>query len=407
MDNNSRYVVGLDLGTENVRAVVLSAGNDHEFNVFGCGEGKSIGMRKGVPANLAGPADAIDKVLGTVEQMAGRNINEAYVSINGAQVGSIRTEGMIVVGANDHEISNIDLERVEDAATTGRVSANQKKLAVIPLEYAIDGQAGVKNPLGMLGSRLEMRACVVSALGANVENLEKSLAIANVDMLKAVPAAVAAGRAVLTERQKENGVAVIDFGAATTSLAVFEEGELQYTGVIPVGSNNVTNDLAIMLAITPEVAEEIKVKYISGDFSETESPVIKAGGDEKIFERQVVENVVRARLEDIFGEVRKMLKSARYDQRLPEGIVLTGGGAMMKNIEVFVRQALETSVRIGLPIGITDVLPEVNSPAYAVAVGLAMMMSDDGYGEVSFKHKKEKKSSGKVGKIKIKKLFKF
>lgn len=404
MDNNAKYVVGLDLGTENVRAVVLSAGSEHEFNVFGFGEGKSVGMRKGVPANIAGPAEAIDKVLYAAEQMAGRNINEAYVSINGVQVGSIRTEGMIVVGANDHEISKVDLERVEDAATTGRISANQKILDVVPLEYAIDGQAGIKNPLGMTGSRLEMRASVISTLNTNVDTLEKTVANANVDAIRVVPTAVAAARAVLTDRQRENGVAVIDFGAATTSIAVFEEGELQYTGVIPVGSNNVTNDLAIMLAITPELAEEIKVKYISGDFSDTESPLIKVGNDEKMFERKTVENVVRARLEDIFGEVRKMLKSARYDQRLPEGVVLTGGGAIMKNIEVFVRQSLETSVRIGMPIAITDVLPEVNSPAFATAVGLAMMMADDGYGETSLKHgKKDKKAAGK----KIKKLFRF
>ena len=249
MDENKRFVTGLDLGTENVRAVIATVSKDGETAIVGYNEGKSAGMRKGMPANLAGPAEAIDKMLGDAERMGGLDVRNAYVSINGSTVMSSLTEGMIAVGAADHEIIGEDLDRVEGVAVTGRIPANRDVLDVVPLEYALDGQGGVKDPLGMVGSRLEMRACVVSALTPNCENLRRATMAADVKAERLVPSAVAAAKAVLSDRQRENGVAVIDMGAATTSVAIYEEGDLQYVGVVPAGSNNITNDLAIMLAI--------------------------------------------------------------------------------------------------------------------------------------------------------------
>lgn len=266
MDSDKRFVTGLDVGTENIRAVIASIDKEGKIAIVGFNEGKSAGMRKGIPANLAGPAGAIDRTLGDAERMGGYDVRSAYVSINGSTVMSNHTEGMIAVGTIEHEIDNEDLMRVEDIAVSGRIPANREVLDVIPLEYALDGQSGIKDPLAMSGARLEVRACVVSALTPNAENLKKSTAAADVQALKLVPTAVAAARAVLNERQKENGVAVVDFGAATTSIAIYEEGDLQYVGVIPVGSNNITNDLAIVLAIDPELAEEIKTRYVTVDF---------------------------------------------------------------------------------------------------------------------------------------------
>ncbi len=334
MDESSRFVTGIDLGTENVRAVVLKANKDG-IAVVGYNEGKSNGMRKGIPANLAGPAGAVDKTLEEAERLSGFEIREAVVNINGSQVLSTKTEGMIAVGTVEHEITYEDLDRVEDVAVTGSIPANRDVLDVVPLEYILDNQRGIKDPLGMSGSRLEMRANVISALTPNCENLKKLMQSAEVAVQRLVPSAVAAARAVLTERQKENGVAVIDFGAATTSIAVYEEGDLQYVDVVPAGSNNITNDLAIVLAIDPETAEEIKLRFVTGDFTTEKSPIIKVGreGKERHFERKEVNEVVSARLEDIFGEVRKKLKAAKYDQRLPEGIVLTGGGAHMRALD--------------------------------------------------------------------------
>ena len=220
MDDDKRFVTGLDVGTENVRAVIASVNKSGEIAIVGYNEGKSNGMRKGIPANLAGPASSIDKMLGDAERMGGYDVRNAYVSINGSTVISTHTEGMIAVGTVEHEIDDQDLDRVEDVAVSGRIPANRNVLDVIPLEYALDGQGGIKDPLGMSGARLEMRANVISALTPNCENLKKATATADVRADRLVPSVIAAAKAVLTDRQKENGVAVVDLGATTTGIAI-------------------------------------------------------------------------------------------------------------------------------------------------------------------------------------------
>lgn len=406
MDNDKRFVTGLDVGTENVRAVIATVGSEGQVAIVGYNEGKTSGMRKGMPANLAGPASSIDKMLGEAERMGGYEVRSAYVSINGSQILSTRTEGMIAVGTVEHEITEEDLDRVEDVAVTGRIPANRDVLDVVPLEYALDGQGGIKDPLGMSGARLEIRANVVSALTPNCENLRKAAITADVKPERLVPSVVAAAKAVLTERQKENGVAVIDMGAATTSVAVYEEGDLQYVGVVPAGSNNVTNDLAIVLAIDPDMAEEIKTRFVTGKFDTEKSPVIRIGKEgkaERAFERKEVEEVVKARLEEIFNEIRKKLKIAKYDQRLPEGIILTGGGAKMRDIDLFAKKIMEAAVKIGVPQGLGGVSESIEKPEYATAVGLALFAAEES--RATNTAKKPKKSV-KLGKGNfLKKIF--
>jgi len=407
MDNDNRFVTGLDVGTENVRAVIASIDKEGKIAIVGYNEGKSAGMRKGIPANLTGPAESIDRMLGDAERMGGYDVRSAYVSINGSTVISTQTEGMIAVGAVEHEIDDEDLNRVEDVAVSGRIPANRDVLDVIPLEYALDGQGGIKDPLGMAGARLEMRANVISALTPNCENLKKATMTADVEALRLVPTAVAAAKAVLDERQKENGVAVVDFGATTTSIAIYEEGDLQYVGVVPVGSNNITNDLAIVLAIEPELAEEIKTRFVTGDFGSNKSIAIKVGKHgERTFERKEVEDVVKARLEEIFSEIRKKLKAAKYDQRLPEGIILTGGGAKMRDIELFAKLCLEASVKIGIPQKLDGVANAIAKPEFAVSVGLAILAAEDSQYQAptSKKSKKSKKTKSKSGGF-FKKIF--
>ena len=402
MDNDKRFVTGLDVGTENVRAVIASVNKEGKIAVVGYNEGKSAGMRKGIPANLAGPAGAIDKMLGDAERMGGYDVRNAYVSINGSTVISTNTEGMIAVGTVEHEIDGEDLDRVEDVAVTGRIPANRDVLDVVPLEYALDGQGGIKDPLGMSGARLEIRACVVSALSPNCENLKKATATADVRADRLIPSVVAAAKAVLNERQKENGVAVVDLGAATTSVAVYEEGDLQYVGVVPAGSNNITNDLAIVLAIDPELAEEIKIRFVTGNFDNDKSPAIRVGkNNERTFDRKEVEEVVKARLEEIFGEVRKKLKAAKYDQRLPEGIILVGGGAKMRDIDLFAKKALEAAVKIGVPTGLDGVADAIEKPEFAAAVDLAMYAAEENATESQTTKKSAKKSKPGL----LKKLF--
>lgn len=397
MDEISRYAVGLDVGTSAVRAVVASMNAQGKLNVIGYAEMPNSGMRRGVVANLAGPGQSIDKMLGEVERMSGYEVNSAVVSINGAQIISTQTEGMIAVGAMEHEINENDLARVEDVALQGRVPANQEILDVIPLQFVLDGQNGIKDPLGMTGSRLEMRANVVSTLVPNYENLKKAVEGAGVAPERVVPSVVAAAKAILTERQRENGVAVIDIGAATTGVAIYEENDLQYIGVVPVGSNNITNDLAVMLAIDTEVAEEIKRRFATGDFITEQGGevTIRWRGKDLKFEREQIDEVVQARLDEILGLVQKELRKAHYEQRLPEGIVLTGGGARMKDLDKFVRATLRMSVKIGVPSGLAGVAEAIYKPEYAAAVGLMKIAAESEGAPVK---KATKKSAGKKQK---------
>lgn len=406
MDETSRYAVGLDVGTKNVRAVVLSVSKSGELAVVGYNEGASEGMRKGVVVNLNGPARAIDRMLLDVEHMSGQNVSAAYVSTNGSQLLTTKTDGLIAVGTVEHEIDFHDLERVEDVAVVGRIPANRTVLDVVPLEYSIDGQRGIKDPVGMSGARLEVRTCVYSALTPNVENLKKAMEQTDIYAKRIVPSVVAAAKAVLTERQKENGVAVVDFGATTTSVAVYEEGDLQYVGVVPAGSDNITNDLAIVLAIEPDFADELKNRFVTGDFKSEKTKVIKITRNkiERAFDRDEVDNVVKARLDDIFGEVRKLLKSAHYDQRLPEGIVLVGGGAKMRDVDVYAREVLEAAVKIGVPTGLNGVADKIATPEYAAAIGLAMMDAEEN-AQTSNGKRSAKKKDKKPGDSFLKKIF--
>ncbi|MBQ6130547.1 cell division protein FtsA [Candidatus Saccharibacteria bacterium] len=408
MEESVRYAVGVDVGTENVRAVVLSLTKGGEVSVVGYNEGKNAGMRKGVLANLAGPADAIDKILGEVERMSGYEIHQATVSINGAQILTTKTEGMIAVGTAEHEINEEDLYRVEDVAVTGRVPANREILDVIPFGYSIDGQEEVQDPIGMTGARLELKANVVSALQPNSTNLKKALEGAKLQVERLVPSVVAGARSVLDEKQKENGVAIVDLGAATTSVAVYEEGELQYVGVVPAGSNNITNDLAICLEINTEIAEEIKKRHVTGSFSGEKDVVIKVNREELTFAREQVDEVVRARLEEIFEKVKKELRKAGYEKRLPEGAVLVGGGAKMRDIEVFAKGALEMSVKIGAPKELGGVGNAIEKPEYAAAVGLAFLSAEGEARGVAREGKRKAKQNGGGGFFSgLLKKFKF
>lgn len=392
MEDTLRYAVGLDVGTENVRAVVLSVSREG-MTVVGYGEAKNSGMRKGVVVNLTGPGEAIDRMLLEVERMSNYHIEDAYVSINGPHVMSTRTSGMIAVGVDNHEINEDDLLRVEDAAVTGRIPPNRDVLAVLPLDYTLDGQNGIRDPIGMTGVRLEINANVISALMPNCNNLRKAVGgIPKVNALRLIPSVMGAAAAVLTERQMENGVAVIDMGAATTSVAVYEEGDLQYVGVIPMGANNITNDLAIVLEIDTDMAEDIKLRFVTAEFKEGMKDImIKKGREEICFSREEVNDIVKARLKEIFERVEKELERAGYSRRLPEGAVIVGGGAKMRGVDGFAKKILKTATKIGAPKGLAGVSESVEKTEFSTAVGLALLATQDNGARAARQDKKKRK----------------
>lgn len=382
MQENSRYAVGIDIGTTTIRCVVGHIdGTTGTPTIVGVGKAPTSGMRKGVVAHLSGPASAIDEALGEAERMSGYQVDVATVSINGSHILSTKADGMIAVGAFDHEITRDDLHRIEEVATVGKVPANREVLEVVPHSYSLDGQDNIKDPLGMTGTRLEIRANVISALAPHLHNVQKSAEMAKVDAHTITPSVLAAARAVLQEKQMENGVAVIELGGATTGVAVFEEGDLQHVGIIPLGGMNITNDLAIGLKTDPEVAEKVKLAHASAvPRKDAEGISVKDGSEVLSFTSTDIDEIVEARLEEIFEAVNKELKKAGKAGQLPSGVVLTGGGAQLKHIAEYAKQTLGLAARVGKATGYGGVAEDAEKPAYAAAVGLMLLDNEGGLG---------------------------
>jgi cell division protein FtsA len=375
MQEGSSYAVGIDIGTTTVRAVVAHIdGSTGVPTIVGVGQAANSGMRKGVVVNLNGPAQAIDDALGEAERMSGYQVDGATISVNGAHILSTRADGMVAVGAADHEITHDDLARIEEVATLGKVPANREILDVIPHAYKLDGQDNIKDPLGMTGTRLEIDAHVVSGLTPYLVNVQKAAETAKVEPHAVVVTAVAAARAVLGEQQLENGVAVIDMGGATTSIAVYEEGDLQYTGVIPIGGVNITNDLAIGLKTDPEIAEKIKLEHASATPRKDNAGIsLKHSGDIHSFQVNDIDEIVEARLEEIFEAIQHELKKAGRAGKLPSGVILTGGGAQLKNVVDYAKQSLGLAAKIGKPTGYGGVADGIEKPSFATAIGLMLI----------------------------------
>lgn len=342
--------------------------------IVGVGKASSTGMRKGVVVHLNGPAQAIDEALGEAERMSGYEVNAATISINGQHLLSTKADGMIAVGAQDHEINREDIARIEEVATVGKVPANREVIEVVPHSYRLDGQDNIKDPLGMTGTRLEINANVVSVLAPHLHNLQKSADMAKVQPSEIVPSVLAASRAVLGESQIESGVAVIDLGGATTSVAVYEEGDLQYVGVIPMGGINITNDLAIGLKTDPEIAEKVKIAHAVAISRESAAGISMKEGDEiHSFNSSEIDEIVGARLDEIFEHIQKELKKAGRAGRLPSGVVLTGGTANLKHIAEYAKKTLGLAARVGIPHGYGGVSDDAEKSEFATAVGLMLL----------------------------------
>ena len=407
MQEASRYAVGIDIGTTTVRCVVGHLDpTTGAPTIVGVGEAPNNGMRKGTIVNLNGPAQAIDTALGEAERMSGYQVDAASVSINGSHILSTTTDGMIAVGAADHLVGGEDIARLTEVATVGKVPANREILEVVPHSYRLDGQDNIKDPVGMTGTRLEINANVISALVPNVTALTSALDMAKVTPHTITPSVVAAARAVLTEQQLENGVAVIDFGGATTGVAIFEEGDLQYVGVIPVGSNNITNDLAIGLKTDPEIAEQVKLTHGSATKQEgSEIVTVKHDKETLEFARADIEEIVEARLEELFEAIAKELKKAGRHAKLPSGVVLVGGGAKLKNLADYAKESLGLAVRIGAAKGYGGVAEHLDEPQFAVVAGLMLIDSEGGSSAQNTPHGgRAKAATGQAGSL-LKKLF--
>lgn len=400
MQDNSRYAVGIDIGSTTVRAVVAHIDQTTGApTIVGVGSSPNSGMRKGTIVTLNGPAHAIDEALGEAERVSGHQVNEATISINGTHILSTHADGMIAVGAVDHEITHEDLARVEEVATVGKIPPNRHVLEVVPHSYRLDGQDNIRNPLGMTGTRLEIDAHVVSVLTPHLDNVQRTAELAKVQPNSIVVPGVAAARAVLSEQQMENGVGLIDVGGATTTVAIYEEGDLQFTAVLPYGGINITNDLAIGLKADPEVAEQVKIKHAQASKrAEHETITLKHDGETLSFATQEIDDIVEARLEEMFEAIAKTLKKAGRLGKLPNGVVLTGGTAQLRGVTEYAKQSLALAARVGKPSILGGVADTIEGPQYAVAVGLMLLDSERAPVGVS-RNKKSIQTSGIVKSV--------
>lgn len=379
MQENSRYAVGIDIGTTTVRTVVAQVDpSGGKRTIVGVGQAPNSGMRRGMVVTLNGPAKAIDDALLDAENMSGYQVDDATISINGSHILTSHADGMIAAGAVDHEINEDDVSRVKEVATLGKIPANREILDIISHEFKIDGQDNIKDPIGMVGTRLEIKAHVISALTPHISNLRKATELANLVPRSIVVSGVAAARAVLSEQQMENGVVLLDIGGATTNVVIYEDGDLQYVGVVPFGGVHITNDLAIGLKTDPEIAENLKIEHASAIVRGDGSGVSIKHKDEVLtFQTDEIDEIVEARLEEIFEAIGKELKRAGRAGKLPGGAVLVGGTSEMKGITEYAKSALGLAARIGAPVGFDGVSESTESPKFATAIGLLLIDSDN------------------------------
>ncbi len=372
-------IVGLDIGTRKVAAVIGEVTEDRKVEVIGIGTAESRGLRKGVVVNLDATAAAIKKAQEEAELMAGVDIESAYVGISGAHIKSFNSRGVIAVSGRDRRISRQDIRRALDQSKAVSIPPDREIIHVIPQEYIVDEHEGTKEePLGMSGIKLEVNVHIVTSALTTVQNLKVCLERAGIDIEGLVLNQIAASLATLTEDEKELGVGLIDIGAGTTEVAIFERGSLWYTSIIPLGGDNFTNDIAVGLRTPIPEAEKIKKKYgcIASpllDEQETiEVPAIGPSRKPRILSRQLLADIIQPRAEEIFRLVESDIKRMGYEKALNSGILLSGGTAMLEGLEEVAEEIFDLPVRRGDPGGVGGLVDRVNTPDYATAVGLLL-----------------------------------
>jgi cell division protein FtsA len=372
-------VVGLDIGNSKIRTVVASVEGERELlpNIIGVGVAPSHGLRKGAIVDINETIQAITASLEDAERMCGEPIHHAVIAAGGAHLASLDSKGVIAVGHAGSEITSSDVERVLEAAQAVNIQGNRQILRVIPKNYTIDDQADIKNPVGMSGVRMEVEAHIITGLSPALKNLENAVHQSGVDIDDFVPSPLAAAEAVLTKRQKELGVVVVDIGAGSTGIAVYEEGIVLHTAVLPVGGDSVTNDIAIGLRTAIDTAEKLKIEYGTcqpADTNSRESIELSALSktDAHVVNKKELAEIIQARYQEILSLVKTELIAIGRDGKLPAGAIITGGGAKIPSVIELAREVLALPVQVGFPAEVDGMVDRIDDPSYATAIGLVL-----------------------------------
>lgn len=386
-------VVGLDVGTTKVASIVAEITPEKEVNIIGVGSNPAVGLRKGVVVDLGDTVRSIERAVEKAERMAGVDIEGVYVGVAGEHISSLNNQGVVAVSGSGGEVTEEDVERVLEAVKIISLPADREIIHVIPRGYIIDGQDGIKNPVGMSGQRLEVEAHIVTGAVTFIQNLLKCVQRVGLMVNDLVLQPVASASAILYPDEKEIGVVLVDIGGGTTDIAIFVGGSIAYTVVIPVGGNHFDRDIAYGLSTTLSEAERIKKEYgyaLRSLIPNDELIEVRNIGDEKTRElpQRLVGEIVEARMQEIFDLVKREIAKSGYQDLIPAGMVVTGGTALLKGIVEAAKGSLDLPVRVGVPQRVGGLTEEVSSPIYATGVGLVL------YGKQNYERLQPIKAKG-------------
>lgn len=366
-----RVLAALDVGTKSLKMAVAKKGQDGGLEILGVAQEPSFGVRKGVVVKPEETAKGLSTLLRRAEHMASLRIQEVAVSLGGSRLFAVSSHGLVAVSRADGQIAKEDVDRALQAAQTFSLSQNQEILEVYPLQYIVDGEEGVREPIGMKAVRLETDIIAVCGFSPDVKNLTEAVLQADLGVTGVVPSPLAAAEAVLSPQEKEMGVAVAELGAATTSLAVFEEGELKHLAVLPVGAENITHDIAIGLRIGHELAERIKTEFGTclGPKGRRAEKIELEDGETLAFSQKFLTHIIEERVKEILQMVHQELKKLAKAGQLPGGLVLCGGGAKLPKIAEFAKKEIKLPVKVGSPRGFASFEQD---PALLCVLGLLL-----------------------------------
>lgn len=400
-------ILGLDIGSSTIKGLVAGFNlkkKENYVETLGFIEEPSFGIRKGVVINPTQVTDILIRLLDRLEEQVGHTLTSAYVNVNGVHIFSAQSKGLVSVSRADQKISQEDIERVLEAAQTLSLPFNKEILEVLPKDFIVDGERGIRDPQGLKGVRLEVEALLLGGFSPYIKNLTTAVLNSGVKINDLIFSPLASARAVLTPKEKELGVVLIDIGAGNTGIAVFEESRLLHLTILPVGSANITNDIAIYLKSDIEIAERIKREYGAVEFKgqDKREKIKLPDGEMVMFSRKQIVRVVEERVSEIFIEINKELKKIGKQELLPAGVVLTGGGAKLPRIKELAKKVLKLPCRIGKP-------KEINLPADDIRLvgvcGLVLSGIDAAREESSLESSFS--LSGITIREKIKKIFKI
>jgi cell division protein FtsA len=366
-------IVAIDVGTTKICTIIAEARESNKIQVAGVGITPSYGLHKGLIANINDAKEAIRESVRKAEQASGYRVESAYVGVTGRHVTSLNNQGVVAITRNDRLVRPDDLKRVLQNAQNLKVGNDRKLLHIIPRHYAVDGQSGVQNPIGMHGFRLDVETHVITAAVSSIQNMTKCIRGLGIDIDDLVLEPLASGESVLSEDEKQVGVAMADIGGGTTDVAIFKDGSICHTAILPVAGYQVTRDIAIGLGLPFEVAEEMKKKYgsVMPVFEgQAETTQISQNGHGISY--QDLSDIVRARIEEIIRLIILELPRSDYESLIPAGLVLTGGSSNLSGIDVMGRNMMKTPVRVGNPMSVPGISDSLCDPAYATSVGLLL-----------------------------------